>query len=258
MLCTSWFLALPTGRTRLFHSQFLVQNFCFLAGFMHLSYHFLNWRRKSVLLRPLFFLLHFSELLLTFFLYLTLWLQNLFVHVTDKSRLSSHNSPGGTVGVCVYIPRKTNPYLNYFLFFPLSILYWPLQWDKCRVQGAAHTRTGLLYQLYHLHSMCQSRKLTFKHGQFFNKRLCFCINSLGHGRKENTLGQDSPNFGVRLSKILPRSPCRKAPHSQEHYFEGITYSWTVEYWPEKPQSNHCTLSIGMLLIWIDRVFYKQM
>lgn len=183
-LYTSCFFALPTGRTTIFHSQFLVQNFCFSAGFTHVSYHFLNWSRKFVLLCPLFFLLHFLELLLTLLPYATLWLQNLLVHVTDKSRLSSHNSPGVSVGGCAYMPRKTNSYLICFLFFPWSIFYWPLEWDNCTVQGAAHTRTGLLYQLYHLHSTCQSKKLTFEHGVFFNKRLCFCINSLAmEGRK---------------------------------------------------------------------------
>lgn len=127
MLYTSSFFTLPTGRTTIFHSQFLVQNFCFLADFMHVFYYFLNWSRKFVLLCPLFFLLRFLELLLTVLPNATLWLQNLFVHVTDKSRLSLHNSPGVSVRGCAYIPRKTNSYLIYFLFFPRSIFYWPLE-----------------------------------------------------------------------------------------------------------------------------------
>lgn len=66
---------------------------------------------------PLNYCSHFS---------LILWLQILFFHVTDKSRLSSHNCSGITVGGCVYLLGKINSCLIYFLFFPLRILYWPL------------------------------------------------------------------------------------------------------------------------------------
>lgn len=205
MRCTSLVLASPTGRTTtVFQSQFLIQNFCFLAGFMHLSYHFLNWRSNFMLSCPLFFLLCFSELLLTFFQYPILWLQNLFFHVIDRSRLSLHNSPRIIVESCVYILGKINSYLIYCLFFPLSILYRPLQWEKCPVEGAAHTRTGLLYAL----TWAKVRNSLSNMGCFLTKG-CFCINFLGHGKRK-TLLDKPPSLFVFIYKRFSETTLQKS------------------------------------------------
>lgn len=110
-----------------YFSQFLFQKFCFLVGFIHLFYHFLNWRNNFMLLCPLFF----SALLLLISAHLFQAPNSLSAKSVllchRQSRLSSHNSPGITVDSCVYILGKINLYLICFLIFPLSIFYRPLQ-----------------------------------------------------------------------------------------------------------------------------------
>lgn len=138
------------------------------------------------------FLFCFSELLLTFFQYLIPWLQDL-PFPCHRQAQPSYNSHGITVEGCVYILGKLTHTWSISQFFPLNILYWPLEWVKHPVLGAANTRTGLLHQPHHLHFMCLSKKFIFRHGLSFFIKYWFSINFLGHG---------ASNYFIDLSHFL--------------------------------------------------------